>query len=51
LPESDNKAYEALGNAINVEVAKLVAKALVGYAINVNADAQSINRNSVLAEK
>lgn len=32
LPESDNKAYEALGNAINVEVAKIVARALVGEA-------------------
>ncbi len=32
LPESDNKAYEALGNAINVKVAQLVAKALVGEA-------------------
>lgn len=30
LPESDNKAYEALGNAINVQVAMLVAKALIG---------------------
>lgn len=33
LPKSDNKAYEALGNAINVKVAKLVAKALVGEAV------------------
>ncbi len=32
LPKSDNKAYEALGNAINVKVATLVAKALVGEA-------------------
>ncbi len=30
LPKSDSKAYEALGNAINVKVAMLVAKALVG---------------------
>jgi DNA (cytosine-5)-methyltransferase 1 len=30
LPKSPNKAYEALGNAINVKVATLVAKALVG---------------------
>jgi len=29
LPKSNNKAYEALGNAINVKVAILVAKALV----------------------
>ena len=36
LPESDNKAYEALGNAVNVEVAKLVAKALVGVADKIN---------------
>ena len=28
LPQSSTKAYEALGNAINVEVAKLVAKSL-----------------------
>jgi DNA (cytosine-5)-methyltransferase 1 len=34
LPESDNKAYEALGSAINVKVAKLVAKALVGEAVD-----------------
>jgi DNA (cytosine-5)-methyltransferase 1 len=33
LPSSDNKAYEALGNAINVKVARLVAKALVGEAV------------------
>ena len=33
LPKSDNKAYEALGNAINVKVATLVAKALVGEAV------------------
>jgi DNA (cytosine-5)-methyltransferase 1 len=32
LPKSDNKAYEALGNAINVTVAQLVAKELVGEA-------------------
>jgi DNA (cytosine-5)-methyltransferase 1 len=30
LPQSDNKAYEALGNAINVKVALLVAEALIG---------------------
>ena len=30
LPNSDNKAYEALGNAINVQVAFLVARAFVG---------------------
>lgn len=32
LPTSDNKAYEALGNAINVKVAQIVARALVGEA-------------------
>lgn len=32
LPKSREKACEALGNAINVEVAKLVAEALVGKA-------------------
>ncbi|MBF8294199.1 MAG: methyltransferase [Bacteroidetes bacterium] len=32
LPESDTKAYEALGNAINVKVAALVAEKLVGKA-------------------
>jgi DNA (cytosine-5)-methyltransferase 1 len=30
LPTSETKAYEALGNAINVKVAVLVARALVG---------------------
>jgi len=30
LPERDYKAYEALGNAVNVKVAMLVANALVG---------------------
>ena len=30
LPKSECKAYEALGNAINVQVAKLVIKALIG---------------------
>lgn len=30
LPDSNNKAYEALGNAVNVEVAKSVAETLVG---------------------
>jgi DNA (cytosine-5)-methyltransferase 1 len=32
LPESDSKAYEALGNAVNVRVARRVALALVGRA-------------------
>jgi len=32
LPESDTKTYEALGNAVNVKVAGLVAKALFGKA-------------------
>lgn len=30
LPNSDAKAYEALGNAINVQVARIVAETLVG---------------------
>ena len=29
LPERPTKAYEALGNAVNVDVAELVAKALL----------------------
>jgi len=32
LPEPDSKAYMALGNAVNVRVAELVAEALVGSA-------------------
>ena len=32
LPESDTKTYEALGNAVNVKVAELVAEALLGKA-------------------
>lgn len=31
LPVSESKAYEALGNAVNVEVVTLVAKALIGH--------------------
>lgn len=38
LPKSANKAYEALGNAINVKVAVLVAKALVGEAFKSRID-------------
>lgn len=34
LPKSEDKAYEALGNAINVKVAILVANALVGEKIS-----------------
>jgi DNA (cytosine-5)-methyltransferase 1 len=41
LPESDLRAYEALGNAINVKVAMLVAKALVGQATPPQADSQN----------
>ena len=36
LPEPESKAYEALGNAINVDVAHLVAERLVGRAGPVN---------------
>jgi len=36
LPQSNERAYEALGNAINVQVAKLVAKALVDSTNNGN---------------
>lgn len=32
LPESDTRAYAALGNAVNVRVAQLVAETLVGRA-------------------
>ncbi len=32
LPELDSKAYQALGNAVNVEVAQFVAERLVGRA-------------------
>jgi DNA (cytosine-5)-methyltransferase 1 len=32
LPERDTKTYEALGNAVNVKVAGLVAEALLGKA-------------------
>jgi DNA (cytosine-5)-methyltransferase 1 len=38
LPESASKAYEALGNAVNVEVAAQVARALVGRAIEPELD-------------
>ena len=31
LPDTPTKAYEALGNAVNVRVAQLVAEALVGH--------------------
>lgn len=36
LPKRNSKAYEALGNAINVKVAILVAKALVGEGERLN---------------
>jgi DNA (cytosine-5)-methyltransferase 1 len=32
LPDSLSKSYEALGNAVNVKVAELVAEALIGRA-------------------
>ncbi|MDG7001273.1 MAG: DNA (cytosine-5-)-methyltransferase [Nitrososphaerota archaeon] len=47
LPASDNKAYEALGNAINVKVAKIVAKALVGIASPNSYNSRLHNRPSV----
>ncbi|MBI2304466.1 MAG: DNA (cytosine-5-)-methyltransferase [Chloroflexi bacterium] len=37
LPESPTKAYEALGNAVNVEVARHVAAELVGQATGLRA--------------
>ena len=48
LPESDNRAYEALGNAINVEVAKIVAKALVGEAAKLKDDHRNAEEVAVL---
>jgi len=48
LPDSYNKAYEALGNAINVKVAELVAKALVREAAGTqNSDALQLVSASV----
>jgi DNA (cytosine-5)-methyltransferase 1 len=42
LPKSDSKAYEALGNAINVKVATLVARALIGKEIHLQNENCSI---------
>jgi DNA (cytosine-5)-methyltransferase 1 len=50
LPKSDNKAYEALGNAINVEVAKLVAKALLGEESTHSNNIRSLEQVSVFIE-
>jgi DNA (cytosine-5)-methyltransferase 1 len=43
LPESSSQAYKALGNAINVKVALLVARALVGE----RTDRKSLNLQDV----
>jgi DNA (cytosine-5)-methyltransferase 1 len=42
LPDSDTMAYKALGNAINVRVAELVANALVGKATVSNKPSDSL---------
>ncbi len=42
LPKSQLRAYEALGNAINVKVAVLVAKALVGQAVAFRNNSQNL---------
>jgi DNA (cytosine-5)-methyltransferase 1 len=49
LPESRSKAYKALGNAINVKVALLVAKALVGQSTPDRKGAQNIRQLEVSA--
>ena len=40
-PESDNRAYEALGNAINVDVASRVIKALLEFPSEISTGPQS----------
>lgn len=51
LPRSDNKAYEAFGNAINAQVAFLVAKALVGeareFSQNENYNAAEVSQETI----
>lgn len=51
LPKSHQKAYEALGNAINVKVAVLVARVLVGEAHSSHNDSQNMTQSpfSILA--
>jgi DNA (cytosine-5)-methyltransferase 1 len=51
LPKSHGKAYEALGNAINVKVAVLVARVLVGEAHSSHNDSQNMTQSpfSILA--
>jgi hypothetical protein len=44
LPKSQLRAYEALGNAINVKVAVLVAKALVGQAVPFRNNSQNLTQ-------
>jgi DNA (cytosine-5)-methyltransferase 1 len=50
LPKSTSKAYEALGNAINVEVAKLVAGSLVGEEKIPQNDARDLRQAPILVE-
>jgi DNA (cytosine-5)-methyltransferase 1 len=49
LPDSPTKAYEALGNAVNVKVAELVAEALVGRAAINNGEEKSIRHETALS--
>lgn len=49
LPNSRSKAYKALGNAINVKVALLVAEALVGKAVPDRKGSQNLQQIRVSA--